>query len=313
MTKTSTLSRRQKARKTQAQIRRSMELAMLEPRMLFCALHDGGLDDLPTNLGTFPAIHAEVDTDYPGDAADTTGATATVSGATVPVSIGAVPVRHSNSSATAKLYLDFSGSSDPTWGSYSPGTTPAYSQDADTTTFSDAEIASMREIWARVAEKYSPFNIDVTTQNPGSLTDRVTQKVVFGGGGAWLGAQAGGVSYVGAFYNSAPNVSFVFTDNLAAGNAKYSSEAAAHEAGHAFGLQHQGTWSGSTLTNEYNPGTSASAPIMGDSYSATRGLWWVGTPSSSPTATQDDMAGASGPNKGIGLRPAPRRQHTPVG
>ena len=276
---------------------------MLEPRMLLCALHDGGLDDLPGNLSTYPAIHAEVDTDYPGVAADSTGGTtSTPSAATIPVSVSAVPILHSNPNATAKLYLDFSGSSDPTWGSYNPGTTPAYSQDSDTTTFNDAEIASMREIWARVSEKYSPFNIDVTTQNPGNLTDRLTQKVVFGGDGAWLGAQAGGVSYVGAFYNTAPNVSFVFTDNLAAGAPKYSSEAAAHEAGHAFGLQHQGTWSGSTLTNEYNPGTSASAPIMGDSYSATRGLWWVGTPSSSPTATQDDMAVISGSNNGFGYR-----------
>src|SRR5437870_1404559 len=237
----------------------------------------------------------------PADSAS--GSTSTPSGATVPVSVSAVPVLHSNSGATAKLYLDFSGSSDPTWGTYNPGTTPAYSQDTDTTTFSDAEIASMREIWARVAEKYSPFNIDVTTQNPGNLSDRVTQKVVFGGDGAWLGAQAGGVSYVGAFYNTAPNVSFVFTDNLAAGNAKYSSEAAAHEAGHAFGLQHQGTWSGGTLTNEYNPGTAAAAPIMGNSYSSTRGLWWIGTPSSSATATQDDMAVISGSNNGFGYRP----------
>ena len=61
-----------------------MELAMLEPRMLLCGLHDGGLDDLPSNLGTFPAIHAEVDTDYPGAPAGTTDGTATV---TVPVAV----------------------------------------------------------------------------------------------------------------------------------------------------------------------------------------------------------------------------------
>src|SRR5882762_5322245 len=282
--------------------RRTLELAALEPRMLLCALHDHGIDDLPANLGTFPAVHAELDTDYPGMPADTSAGTAIVSGASVPVSASAVPTLHSNASASAKLYLDFSGSSDPTWGTYNPGTTPAYSQDADTSTFTDSEITSIREIFARVAEKYSPFNIDVTTQNPGNLTDKVTQKVVFGGGGAWLGAQAGGVSYVGAFYNSAPNVSFVFTDNLGAGAPKYSAEAAAHEAGHAFDLQHQGTWSGSTLTNEYNPGTSAAAPIMGNSYSTTRGLWWNGTPSSSPSAIQDDMAVISGSNNGFGYR-----------
>jgi len=269
-----------------------MELAALEPRMLLCALHDGGLDDLPANLGTFPSIHAD----------STSGGTATPTGASVPVSVSAVPVLHSNPNAAAKLYLDFTGSSDPTWGSYNPGTTPAYSQDADTTTFSDSEITSMREIWARVSEKYSPFNVDVTTQNSGNLTDKLTQKMVFGGGGAWLGAQAGGVSYVGAFYNSAPNVSFVFTDNLGAGAPKYSAEAAAHEAGHAFGLQHQGLWTSGTLTQEYNPGTAAAAPIMGNSYSATRGLWWLGTPSSSATAIQDDMAVISGSNNGFGYR-----------
>src|SRR5881394_284326 len=144
--------------------RRTLELAALEPRMLLCALHDGGLDDLPANLGTFPAVHsdldhahAEVDTDYPShaDAGTITGG-ATVSGATVPVSASAVPTLHSNSGASAKLYLDFVGSSDPTWGDYTPGTTPAYSQDADTSTFSDTEITSIREIWARIAEKYSP-------------------------------------------------------------------------------------------------------------------------------------------------------------
>jgi hypothetical protein len=292
----------------------SMELAALEPRRLFCALHDGGLDDLPANLGSFPAVHsdldhdhdgdhADLDTDYPGVAADTTGGTATVSGATVPVSASAVPALHSNASATAKLYLDFIGSNDATWGSgYAPGATPAYSQDADTSTFTDSEITSIKEIWTRVSEKYSPFNIDVTTVNSGNLTDRVTQKMVFGGAGAWLGASAGGVSYVGAFYNSAPNVSFVFTDNLAAGNAKYSAEAAAHEAGHAFGLEHQGQWTNGTLTQEYNPGTAAAAPIMGGSYSSTRGLWWLGTPSSSATATQDDMAVISGSNNGFGYR-----------
>src|SRR6266566_4667930 len=235
-----THSRRRLSRNSNT-TRRSLELAALEPRMLLSAVVSSC--DVSHKVDTLPAL--VVDTDFPGMPADpTTGTPTTPSGA-------AVPVLHSDSGAAAKLYLDFSGSSDPTWGSYNPGTTPAYSQDSDTSTFTDSEITSIREIWARVAEKYSPFNIDVTTQNPGNLTDKVTQKVVFGGAGAWLGAQAGGVSYVGAFYNTAPNVSFVFTDNLAAGAPKYSSEAAAHEAGHAFGLQHQGTWSGSTLTNEY--------------------------------------------------------------
>ena len=60
----------------------------------------------------------------------------------------------------------------------------------------------------------------------------------------WYGAAAGGVAYVGGFYNSAPNVGYVFPGALANGNPKYVAEAAAHEAGHLFGLQHQAAWSG---------------------------------------------------------------------
>jgi hypothetical protein len=290
--------RRSISRKSQARARRSMELASLEPRMLFSVTN--GCGQLPENPGVYSDI--KVHTDYPVINAGTTGGTATVSGAAVPVSDSVVPVLHSNAGATAKIYLDFTGSTETTWGSYRPGTTPAYSQDADTTTFTDSEIASMREIWTRVAEKYSPFNVDVTTQNPGSFADRVGVKLVFGGAGAWLGAQAGGVAYVGSFYNSAPNVGYVFTDNLAAGHPKYSAEAAAHEAGHTFGLDHQAAWSGSTLIEEYNPGTSAASPIMGNSYSSARGLWWNGTPASSPSALQDDMAVLAGSNNGFGYR-----------
>src|SRR5829696_6701270 len=89
-----TLSRRQKlSRKSPVRVRRSMklaagrsmDLAALEPRRLFCALHDGGAAVLPASLGTFPAVHsdldhdpADLDTDYPGVAADTTSGTATV-------------------------------------------------------------------------------------------------------------------------------------------------------------------------------------------------------------------------------------------
>src|SRR5262249_27790283 len=70
----------------------------------------------------------------------------------------------------------------------------------------------------------------------------------------------------------------------------YTAEAVAHESGHTFGLQHQSTYSGSTKTNEYNPGDSNTAPIMGDSYYAARGLWWYGLSSLGPTTYQDDMA-----------------------
>ena len=61
-----------------------------------------------------------------------------------------------------------------------PGTTSAYDQDGLSTTFSTGELASIQEIWSRVAEKYSPFNIDVTTEDPINRADRVTCVIVIG-------------------------------------------------------------------------------------------------------------------------------------
>jgi fibronectin type 3 domain-containing protein len=219
-----------------------------------------------------------------------------------PSPLTAVPELNSNPGASAKVYLDFNGAASMAWGSYSVPTTPAYDTDGDATTFSDQELANIREIWARVAEAYSPFNLNVTTVDPGSYNDGQALRIVFGGTGSWLGQSAGGVAYVGAFYNGASNTVWAFTKNLSNGFAKYSSDAAIHESGHAFGLQHQSTYSGTTKTAEYNQGNSAKAPIMGVTYYSTRGLWWRGTSSISSATIQDDLSVLTNNTNGFGLR-----------
>lgn len=250
------------------------------------------VDELPDDLGVFPAIQAT---------ATSVGTTAAAS-ATVPLT--SVPVLDSNAAASTKIYLDFTGDTTSTWGSYRPGTTPAYDTDGDATTLSTAELTSIQQIFSRVAEKFSPFNVDVTTVNPGNLTNLKTMKVVVGGDGAWLGSQAGGVSYVGSFANSSPNVVFVFPKMLAGGYAQYVAEAAAHETGHSFGLYHQSTYNSSGVkTAEYAPANASNdAPIMGSSYTARRGLWWDGTASDSVTHIQDDLSVISSATNGFGYR-----------
>jgi hypothetical protein len=265
-------------------------VAALESRLM---MHAGHVHDEPLpDLGISPAVSADV----------AVGVTTNVTlAAASPLT--SVPALSSRPAAPAKLYLDFDGNTTATWGDMAPGTTPAYDSDGDATTFSDAELASIREIHARVAEKYSPFNIDVTTVNPGTMANRVGASVVFGGAGAWLGGQAGGVAYVGGFYNSAPNSSFVFTKNLANGYAKYAAEAAAHESGHLFGLDHQSAWTNGVLTSEYAPAdANGNGPIMGSSYTSKRGLWWYGTPSSSGTVMQDDLAVLANSYNNFGYR-----------
>jgi hypothetical protein len=247
------------------------------------------------------------------------GATPAVS-PTFPLS--SVPLLDSynpTNTSTPKLYLDFVGDTTTSWGAYDPGTTPAYDTDGDPTTFSATELANIQQIWSRVAEKFSPFNLDVTTVPPTNTSLKHEVTMVIGGTGTWY-QLAGGVSYVSSFI-SGPNKSFVFSNNLAQTNhgvPKYVAEAIAHEAGHEFGLIHQSDWVNGVLQNNgYSFGTynydptqiphpaqpGSKSPIMGDSYYADRGLWWDGTDLNSPTEIQDDMSIISGAANGFGYRP----------
>ena len=78
---------------------------------------------------------------------------------------------HSNPGATKCIFLDFDGST-TTGTQWNIGygatiVTPAYDIDNNTSSFSSTELANIREIWERVSEDYLPFNVDVTTEDPG--------------------------------------------------------------------------------------------------------------------------------------------------
>ena len=209
-----------------------------------------------------------------------------------------VPEYNSRPGAPATFYLDFDGdftatySSPPNHATYAPGATPAYDLDGDASDFTAPELANMQEIWARVAEIYSPFNINVTTKDPLVFNNQQAMKVVVGGDGAWLDVIAGGVSpfNVGAFTNSEINLAFAFSKNLADGDPKRVALAAAHEAGHMLGLVHQSTYNVFFLKDEYNPGTPEKAPVMGFAYNSERGIWWNGQSRRGWNIIQDDMA-----------------------
>jgi hypothetical protein len=214
---------------------------------------------------------------------------------------GTLPLLSSRPGATAKLFLDFNGNFQASWGGWSNVNTPAYDTDGNAGSFSAGEQNAIYEIWQRVAEDYAPFNIDVTTIDPGSRADRVVAQIAIGGNWSdWYGSSAGGVAYVGGFNNSAPNVGYVFEDAMANGNAKYTAEAVSHEAGHLFGLSHQAKWSGSTLVESYHSGTGDWAPIMGVGYYVTRSTWHNGATPSGPTAYQDDLAIITSASNGFG-------------
>jgi hypothetical protein len=216
----------------------------------------------------------------------------------------AVPQLSSRPGAAAAIYLDFDGNIEPQWGSHANVVTPPYDTDGNKSSYSAVELAAIREIWTRVSEDYAPFNINVTTVAAPSFADRRAVHIAIGGSYSdWYGSTAGGVSYVGGFSSGASNVGFVFADTLGGGNPRYVAEAASHEAGHLFGLEHQAAWSGGQLASEYNTGTAAWAPIMGASYYAARTTWANGPTTAGPTADQDDLSIIASPTNGFGYVP----------
>jgi hypothetical protein len=209
--------------------------------------------------------------------------------------ISAVPQLSSLPGARATLYLNFTGDTRPLWSalpsndytrtgiaySYNVQTYP-YDTDGNPDDFSDQEQSEITEIWARVAEAYAPFNLNVTTVNPGNLDHGRTLMVNIGASNGWYGNGGfTGTSSTGSFIDgSVPNVVFVFTENCKTAAARENSDfvtvvanTVSHEAGHGFGLAHHSTFD---PYNEYDPGSGGKTPIMGDNATPNRHTWGVG-------------------------------------
>ncbi len=210
-----------------------------------------------------------------------------------------VPSWSSYASAPASLYIKFDGVDfgDLSWGSSNqmPGVQPAFSRDADTSTYSQTDLDAMHLIWSAVSEFYSPFNLNVTTVNPGNLNRRENTQVVVSGNGSWYG-NAGGVAYLGAFQStSTPDLrirtGWAFEDNY--NDMLGLAETVAHEAGHQFGLSHQSLFdqNGNRIdTYRDTQDGGYTDPIMGGHYQAVRSLWSDGTVGwNNGPIHQDDM------------------------
>lgn len=210
---------------------------------------------------------------------------------------------HSRPGAKRIIYLDFDGhvTRGTSWNSgFTAGAdivSPAFDTDGNAGAFSDAERTAIQDIWRRVAEDYAPFDVDVTTEEPGAAALSYSgstdanwgiRVVVGGSSSTWLGAGAGGVAYLNSYTASNDTPAFVFPLELG-NNARYIAEAASHEIGHTVGLYHSSQSNGT----EYYAGHADWAPIMGVGYYKTVTQWTKGDyPLSSNT--QDNLAVISG-------------------
>jgi subtilisin-like proprotein convertase family protein len=199
---------------------------------------------------------------------------------------------HSNPTAKQIVYLDFDGhsSGDVYGSSWDNIVSPAWDGGGNGPSFTSSEMTTIQRVWARVAEDFAPFNIDVTTQDPGveglrktsATDDRWGIRVVITPNDQ-PAPGAGGVAYIGSFNFSTDTPAYVFNSSE-----KSIAEAATHEAGHSLGLNHDGT---ATLGYYSGHGTGVTSwgPIMGASYSPNVTQWSRGEYSGANNR-EDDLA-----------------------
>ena len=134
------------------------------------------------------------------------------------------------------------------------------------------------QVWARVAQCYTPFHINVTTVDPAvaagqadtdahrqayyDQTPRMMHTVIGQQQNNWSGPY-GGISYVGVAqysYDPSGTTAAPATAGRRTGSLPTASgapvrpcgQATAHENGHGLGLSHQSDYTGDTYVNEYS-------------------------------------------------------------
>lgn len=85
------------------------------------------------------------------------------------------PIFHSLPGAEAKVFLDFDGNWESSWGGSSNVLTPAYDTNGDPTSYTIEEQRRIHEAWSRVSEDFAPFNVDVTTEDPADAATMLRQ------------------------------------------------------------------------------------------------------------------------------------------
>jgi hypothetical protein len=195
---------------------------------------------------------------------------------------------HSRPGASKVIYLDFDGHSTTATSVWGAQTQPGFDLDGNPASYSSAEILAVRNIWERVSEDFAPFDVDVTTADPGfnainrsaNIDTVFGTRVVISTNGLSDNAIQGSFA---EFVNHAAQQP-VWIRHTSATAIKDVGESVSHFVGHSLGLLHDGA-PGVGL----HAGDTNWAPIMGNANTRPVSVWSKGE---YPGATnlEDDIA-----------------------
>jgi serralysin len=212
---------------------------------------------------------------------------------------------HSNPGATKVIYLDFDGHTIMWRGKefyYDP-----WNMEGIETTFSDTERTIIQLTWQSIAEDFLPFDLDVTTEDPGVEALRNT-----GGEDEEWGIRAVinhstdsySWAYTNSFNDSEDTEMYAWTgpDPTSVDETWiWTADSVSHEAGHALGLSHDGTeMEPGGYYVGHGSGDIAWSPIMGwTNYGLSQ--WSQGEYTNADN--QEDDLGIITTRNGFGYRP----------